>query len=71
VIGAMPNGPVEIWRVGDRREALPVATTLDLTAVLADCPFGAGRFWFWTGKQLELYEVERLTAGDGKNPGGA
>jgi hypothetical protein len=52
-----PGTIVEIWRLGDRREALPVATALYLAAVLADWPLGPGRFWFWSGGRLELYEV--------------
>jgi hypothetical protein len=50
----MPNGPVEIWQEASRG-AVAVTTALDLAAVLADWPFGPGRFWLVTGQRCELF----------------
>jgi hypothetical protein len=60
----MPSGPVQIYRESDRG-CVPVATALDLAAVLAESPFGTGRFRLWQGQQSELYVVGRgRAAGD-------
>jgi hypothetical protein len=56
VIGAMPNGPVEIWGEGGRGAAT-IATALDLAAVLRDWRFGPGRFGLWRGDRCEAYDV--------------
>jgi hypothetical protein len=53
----MPDSSVAIYRESGRA-AVPVATALDLAAVLADWPFAPGRFCFVTGQGLEMYEVK-------------
>jgi hypothetical protein len=60
-----PGGPVAIRREGGRG-AVPTATALDMAAVLADPPFGPGRFWFVTGQRCEMYEVPGWKADDAR-----
>jgi hypothetical protein len=64
LIAEFQGGPVGIVRDGTRRgEVVEVPTALDLAAVLAAWPFGAGRFWFYQGSRCEMYEVPTTARG--------